>query len=76
VVSVDFITAAAASQRMHGEWIGRPDASLVCFVRVHGDFMVWGPIQAVAAHAIYHDAVLVFDAQTGYLLLGWAACSR
>lgn len=69
IVSVDFITAAQASQRMQGESIGRPDSSLVCYVQAHGDFIEYGPPGWQPEYAILHDYTLVLDAQTGNILV-------
>lgn len=69
VVSVEFITAAKASQRLHGEPIGRPDAAIVCYVHVHGDFQAYAPPGYESASHAYHDGYLLFDAQTGNLLM-------
>ncbi|HEX6817084.1 MAG TPA: hypothetical protein VF120_01820 [Ktedonobacterales bacterium] len=74
VISVDFITAAQASQRMGGESVGVPDSSLVCFAQVRGDFITYGPpsgkhMQGEVATLHDHDYTLVFDAQTGNILV-------
>lgn len=72
VTSVRFMSAGQASAMMQGESIGLPDASPVCVVTVQGYFApMWGPRGTSGATG---DAVstkmLVFDAQTGNLLIG------
>lgn len=74
IVNVDFITAAQASQRMQGESIGVPDSSLVCYAQAQGDFIAygppgWKPANGQPNYAIFHEYTLVFDAQTGDILV-------
>src|SRR5258708_21706488 len=38
ILTVQFVTAAQASQLMVGESVGRPDNALVCYVKVEGPF--------------------------------------
>ena len=54
--------------RMQGESTGVPDGTLLCYVELHGTFMVHGP-ESQGRTQIYHTAVEVFDAQTGNLLI-------
>src|SRR5258708_31985413 len=68
VISVEFLTSKQVSTRLHGESTGVPDDILLCYVRVHGTFET-NPPQGVPA-VVYHDGYLVFDAQTGNLLMG------
>lgn len=76
VTDVEFITASAASAKLHGESIGLPDTAMVIFVKVHGSFtftaMSLPPgIKGGPPHV--NDAVEVFDAATGNLLLAGTA---
>jgi len=73
---VEFIPAAQASTLLRGESIGRPDTTLVCYVQVHGPLAVshhwpagyhYTPKRPVGTPRRVGE--LVFDAQTGNLLL-------
>jgi hypothetical protein len=74
ILTIQFVTAKRSSQLMVGESVGRPDDTLVCFVKVEGPFLIsnvrGGPHRAnakVPTTAKYGDAV--FDAHTGNLLV-------
>lgn len=70
IVQIVFITSKQASELMQGESIGLPDKALVCYVELHGPFLL------TKAHTppgqptpVAPNGELVFDAQTGNLLL-------
>jgi hypothetical protein len=67
VSTVVFITSQEASTRLHGESIGIPYSSLVCYVTFHGSFTVPGPANSKVA--TFSNGAEIFDAQTGNLLL-------
>lgn len=67
VVSVQFISAAAASALLDHEDIGVPDNDLVCLVRLSGSFQ--DDVPAGIQAGIFHDGEMVFDAYTGNLLV-------
>jgi len=70
-----FTTAGAASALLHGESIGRPDSALVCYVEIQGplstaNIITFPPGSAPKGTPVpAQTGVLVFDAQTGNLLL-------
>jgi hypothetical protein len=67
VKKVLFITSAAASQRMGGEFIGLPDNAMVCFVELYGTYHFYPPFAPASEHTgTMHE---VFDAHTGVLLV-------
>lgn len=73
VKSIQFVTAAQASAMMQGESIGLPDTSSVCVVIVQGVFISsYGPptFNNSGASASVTTKTLIFDAQTGNLLIG------
>lgn len=67
VDSVEFMTAQQVSARLHNESTGVADDVLLCFVQVHGTFQTFPPPGIPGM--IYHTGYLVFDAQTGNLLM-------
>ena len=76
--TVEFLPADQASARLNNVSIGRPDDVLVCWVQLIGPLDVSGEISVPAFVAAgspnipYPPApkkILVFDAQTGHLLL-------
>jgi len=74
--NVEFLTAAQASARLNNEPIGRADDALMCWVEIVGPLDVSMEISVPAALAHGHvpfppapKEILVFDAQTGNLLL-------
>jgi hypothetical protein len=76
ILTIEFVTAAQASQLMVGESVGRPDNYLVCYIKVEGPFLltyVHGGVPGphgntnIPTTAKYGDAV--FDAHTGNLLV-------
>ena len=71
IAKVLFIPASEASALMRGASIGRPDTTLVCHVEVHGNLSTsWVHVPMPGIYpATAHVGVLVFDAQTGNLLI-------
>ncbi len=74
--AIEFVPAAEASALLRGESIGRPDTTLVCFVKVHGPLIVLrsAPLpmhhpHPVSAKTPMPVGELIFDAQTGNLLI-------
>jgi hypothetical protein len=72
IARVLFIPASEASALMRGTSIGRPDTTLVCYVEVHGNLSTsWVHVPKPGVFpAMAHVGVLVFDAQTGNILIG------
>ena len=71
IAKVLFIPASQASALMRGASIGRPDTTLVCYVEVHGNLSTsWVRVpEPGLMPGPAHVGVLVFDAQTGNLLI-------
>jgi hypothetical protein len=71
IAKVLFIPASQASALMRGESIGRLDTTLVCYVEVHGNLSTsWVHVPKPGVFpATAHVGVLVFDAQTGNVLI-------
>lgn len=81
IVRIGFMTASQASALMNGESVGRPPMALVGVVELHGNFSrvvdgiaigsaparTWGT--PVAPPPPAHDAITVFDARTGNVLV-------
>ncbi len=74
--TVEFISASQASARLNGEPIGRPNDVLVCWVEILGPLDVSNSISLPAVEKASPSTIspaakeiLVFDAQTGNLLL-------
>lgn len=67
VVSVEFLTDAQATDRLHGEDPGIPPTNLVAYVQVSGTFAQYSPLGG--SPLTFHAGYLVFDAQTGNLLM-------
>lgn len=67
VTSVQFLSAGAVSAQMHVS-MDMPDTALLCLVHVSGSFLYTDVPLGVHPSKVYHDAVLLFDAQTGNLL--------
>jgi len=74
--NVEFLPAVQASARLNGEPIGRADDALVCWVEIKGPLDVSNDITLpstvrAASPSVPPAAkeILVFDAQTGNLLL-------
>lgn len=85
VATVLFVTASQASQWLHGTNIGRPDAALVCWVEVQGpldlikDISLPSGIKPLDGATIppAQVGILVFDGQTGHLLVrSWGSTKR
>jgi hypothetical protein len=71
IARVLFIPASQASTLLKGEPIGRPAPTLVFYVEVHGNLStasIHSP-PGVNIPSIAHVGDIVFDAQTGHLLL-------
>jgi hypothetical protein len=66
VVSVEFLTSAAAHQKLNTD-TGRPPEALMCLAYVHGDFTIRSGDGGSSAHAT--DGWLLFDAVTGNVLI-------
>jgi hypothetical protein len=66
VVSVEFLTSAAAHQKLTTD-TARPPQALMCLVYVHGDFTINPGLGGSSAHAT--EGWLLFDAVTGNLLI-------
>jgi hypothetical protein len=64
VVTVEFIANAELENRLDVT-TGLPSTDPVCYVRLHGDFMILGAGTSVMTH----DGYLLFDGQTGNLLM-------
>jgi len=72
VESVQFMTAQQASTLLHGEWIGRPDQAIVCYVVVKGPIVIdMSPPDGALSGPIgpANEGIAVLDGQTGNLLL-------
>jgi len=71
ILSIQFVTAKQASALMQGEFVGRPDNYLVCYVKVKGPFsraVMHPPIQYKETKDA-SSGDMVFDAQTGNMLV-------
>jgi hypothetical protein len=71
IARVLFIPASQASALLKGESIGRADTTLVCYVEVQGNLStarIHSP-GGVNIPSTAHFGDMVFDAQTGNLLL-------
>lgn len=69
VIKSEFITAQEASTLLQGEYIGRPDNALVCYVELQGPFHTVGPLPPGATNPTLSTGYEVFDASTGNLLM-------
>ncbi len=73
IAKVLFIPASEASNLMGGKSIGRPDTTLVCYVEVHGNLSRVGIVHEISPASTNTQPAqvgrLVFDAQTGNLLI-------
>lgn len=69
VTSVRFVTAKQASALLQGESIGLPDSAPVCVVQLRGTFASSFAPPGFNAPATTDTAILVFDGQTGNLLI-------
>ncbi len=75
IVSIQFIAAQQASNAI-GEDVGRPADTLVCYVKLHGPFII-GAVSAPygttpVSSRTFQTGEMVFDAQTGNLIM-WSA---
>lgn len=76
ILDIEFITANAASAKMQGESVGLPATAMVIYVKVHGPFVFSAmslPPGTKSGPIHTQDAVEVFDAATGNILLAGAA---
>lgn len=69
VMSVQFVTAKQASALLQGESIGLPDSAPVCVVQLKGTFASFAP-PGISGPSSGSEETLVFDGQTGNLLIG------
>lgn len=69
VIKILFITSHEASVLLNGEFIGRPDNALVCYVELRGPFVQGGPHPPTTQTPIVDVGIEIFDAQTGNILL-------
>lgn len=68
VISVQFMTAKQVSAQLQGESMGVPDDTLLCLVRVLGEFRnTYVPLGATPK--TFTHGVMIFDAHTGNLLI-------
>jgi len=68
VITVQFMTASQVSTQLQGESMGVPDDTLLCLVRVLGEFRnTYVPLGATPK--TFTRGVMVFDAHTGNLLI-------
>jgi hypothetical protein len=71
ILSIQFVTAKQASALMQDETVGRPDSSLVCYVKVKGPFSR-AVMRVPIGYDITKDASsgdAVFDTQTDNILV-------
>jgi hypothetical protein len=68
VVSVQFLNAKEVGAQLDSD-MGVPDATLLCLVRLSGTFQVRNAPRGVPITDTYGNGVLVFEAQTGNLLV-------
>lgn len=66
VTTVKFMTTAQLGTRVQDASTGLPPGTLICFVELHGTFLVASPDGRTVT---YHTAYEVFDATNGYLVL-------
>ncbi len=73
VAKILFVPSSQASAQMHGESTERPDTTLVCFVELHGSFSLSSMHRPYGDHradnGVAHIGQILFDAQTGNLLV-------
>jgi len=66
ITTVEFLTSQQVSERIHRAKTGFGADHLFCYVELQGPFSFGGPQGAVAT---YSRGVLIFDAQTGNLVI-------
>jgi len=66
VTRAEFLTSRQVSERLHGAATGYPADRVLCYVELQGPFTFPGPQGATAT---YSRGVLIFDAQTGNLVI-------
>lgn len=69
ILEIRFITAHQASSLMRGESADRPDNALVCYVLVQGPFDSRGKYEPEPSNDHFEKGEMVFDTQTGNLLV-------
>jgi len=82
IATILFIPSRVASAYMNGETVGRPDNVVVCYVELHGSLSTGSQHRHAVLRRVHgktvlvpqnyppaHVGVLVFDAQTGNLLI-------
>jgi hypothetical protein len=70
ITKVMFISGGEASKLLGGETVDRPDDYLVCYVELHGPFLLSGmSLPPGMKPPIVQTAIEVFDAHTGNLLV-------
>lgn len=66
IVKIAFMTSKQASILMKGESVGLPDDALVCYVELHGPFLLNGiSVPPGATIPVVQNIQYVIDAQTG-----------
>jgi hypothetical protein len=66
VTRIEFLTSQQVSALLHGVTTGFAANHLLCYVELQGPFSFAGPRGAIAT---YNRGVLIFDAQTGNLVI-------
>jgi outer membrane protein assembly factor BamB len=69
IVKIEFITSKEASVLMRGESTGLPDDALVCYVELHGPFVLDVSVPRGAKLPSAPNVYYVFDAQTAKSLV-------
>ncbi len=71
VLEVKFITAKEASNLMNGEAVGRPDNSIVCYVKLKGPFLLKHvhTLLPLKSDKTSEAGDIVFDGKTGNVLI-------
>jgi hypothetical protein len=66
IVKIAFMTSKQASILMKGESAGLPDDALVCYVELHGPFLLTGiSVPPSGKIPVVQNIQYVIDAQTG-----------
>jgi len=70
VTGVQFMTSREVNTLPDGQETGLPDSALVCYVTLHGTFVIPGVrVPNSLTVRTFHGAKVIFDARTGNLLL-------
>ena len=67
ITRAEFVTSQTVSERLNGITTGFPPNHLLCYVELQGPFTFSGPR---GAKVTYNRGVLIFDANTGNLVIG------